>query len=289
MTAPSHAHALPSDFVWKRLHSLAGIFLVLFLIVHLLTNSQAALLFGRDGSVFVGEVELIHGIPYLVFVEIFLLGVPFAIHMVWGIRYLWTSAPNVRSYNGHTPSLPYGRNRAYSWQRITSWILLLGVIAHVVQMRFLNYAVTATYEDKTFYLQPVLPDPGLASVIKRLNVRLMTSREAAAAGLPELRTLGPHQLVAIAGTFGAATLLMIRETFKSREMALLYTVFVIAACFHAFNGLWSASLSWGLMLSERTQRGFLRLCQVMMLLTVSLGLLAIWGTYWIHYQALATT
>lgn len=37
------APPLPSAFIWRRAHSLTGLWLVLFLIEHLLTNSQAAL------------------------------------------------------------------------------------------------------------------------------------------------------------------------------------------------------------------------------------------------------
>ena len=123
--------ALPNAFVWRRLHSFLGIWLVLFLIEHLVTNSQAALIIGDDGNGFVRGVNLIMSLPYLHVIEVVLIGVPFAVHIVWGIKYLRTSKSNSFGGDGSKPSLgQYGRNRAYTWQRITSWILLLGIILH---------------------------------------------------------------------------------------------------------------------------------------------------------------
>ena len=126
-------------FLWRRLHSLMGLWLLLFLMEHLLTNSQAALWVGDEGRGFVQMVNALHNLPYLQVVEVILLGVPLLIHAVWGIRYALTAKPNVRKTDGSTPHLPFARNRAYSWQRITSWILLFGLIFHVAKFRFIDY------------------------------------------------------------------------------------------------------------------------------------------------------
>ncbi|MES2122460.1 MAG: hypothetical protein V4492_06755, partial [Chlamydiota bacterium] len=131
--------SVPGAFIWRRLHSLMGLWLVLFLIEHLLTNSQAALWLGDNGKGFVDMVNMLHNLPYLEVIELTLLGVPFAIHMVWGVQYLMTAQSNSGSSDGSKPSLPLRRNKAYSWQRITSWILLIGVIAHVAKFRFIEY------------------------------------------------------------------------------------------------------------------------------------------------------
>ena len=97
MTRPSQ------EFVWKRLHSLMGLWLVLFLIEHLFVNSQAALLLGGNGKSFVDAVNAIHNLPYLPAIEIGLLGIPILIHMVWGIKILFTSKSNVSSSDGSKP------------------------------------------------------------------------------------------------------------------------------------------------------------------------------------------
>ena len=55
---------LPSAFIWRRVHSLMGLWLVLFLMEHLLTNSQAALLLGDNGKMFVQMVNGLHNLPF---------------------------------------------------------------------------------------------------------------------------------------------------------------------------------------------------------------------------------
>ena len=71
MTTPtSTALAIPKAFLWRRLHSIAGLWLVIFIISHLFTNSQAALLIGDDGQGFINAVNAIHNLPYLPLIEI---------------------------------------------------------------------------------------------------------------------------------------------------------------------------------------------------------------------------
>lgn len=319
---------MSSSFVWRRLHSLAGIFLVLFLIFHLITNSQAALWFGDNGIKFIHEVNLIHSLPYLVVIELVLLGVPFLIHMAWGVHYLFTAAPNSFATDGSKPALPeYYRNRAYTWQRLTSWILLVAVIAHVFQMRIYNYPASAQLGSEKSYMQRVEADPGLYTVAARLGVKIVDKeqiekeKELALRGVSmpgdelredylsnppqsavpllakqredqqlkwiealEKRPLSQGEVIAIAPDFGTATLLLVRDIFKSPWMAVLYTIFVLAACFHAFNGLWTALITWGATLNPAAQRGSQFATLALMGLLTFLGLAAVWGTYFINLR-----
>lgn len=308
---------IPQAFIWRRLHSLSGVFIVLFLISHLLTNSQAALFVGEDGKGFVEAVNGIHNLPYLPAIEISLLAVPILIHMIWGIIYLRTGELNSFAGSGNTPSLPeYGRNRAYSWQRITSWLLVFGILAHVVQMRFLEYPTSAKVDDKTYYMLPVSLDHGLVTVAERLNVRLLTqkmvdyekktdvsSKEWFAlssakdqileqrrqqqqdwARAAEARPLKEGEVLAIAPDFGTIELLLVRDTFKSPVMIALYTLFVLAACFHGFNGLWTSMITWGVTISESSQRLMLYISTALMVLVTFFGMAAIWGTFWLNLK-----
>src|ERR1700680_135924 len=93
--AAYQAPPIPKAFIWRRMHSLTGIWLVLFLMEHLLTNSQAALFIGEDGSGFVRAVNFLKNLPYLPVIEIVLLGIPLLIHGIWGIRYLWNAEYNI--------------------------------------------------------------------------------------------------------------------------------------------------------------------------------------------------
>lgn len=309
---------LPKAFVWRRLHSLTGLWLVGFLILHLLTNSQAALFLGEDGSGFIKAVNSINDLPYTQAVELIFIALPFIVHMYWGVIYLATGEWNSFPTDGSKPAFPeYPRNQAYTWQRITSWILLFLIIAHVVHMRFYERPAVAHYDAQKVFMMPISSDPGVYPVAERLGVTLYTpeqvnnkieilkkklpplsSRETAEALLNnqehrqieeqisalEAHSLNAGQLLALSPTFGTSELMMLRDAFKSPLMNVLYSLLVISACFHGFNGLWTFMITWGVTLSPRSQ-GMMRLFSYsLMLLITFLGLAAVWGTYWINLK-----
>ena len=331
--------SLPWAFIWRRLQSLMGLFIVFFLFEHLFTNSQAALLIGDDGSGFVRAVNFIHNFPYLPVIELTLLGVPFAIHIVWGLHYLFTSKQNAYGGGAERPRLTYRRNRAYTWQRLTSWILVVGIIVHVVQMRFLNYPTSGKLGATPYYAMGVTLDPGIATVAQRLGVTLYNADEVARERqllLPPHETrkasaftgdlitaieglfthneteraapinalvsqqrqkqerewvaaldawpLAAGHAVAVADNFGTAELMMVRDAFKSPWNIAWYSLFVLAACYHGFNGLWTFCITWGLTLSDRSQRKMRLVTSTLMALVTAMGLAAIWGTFWINLK-----
>src|SRR5579872_295953 len=83
-----------SAFLWRRVHSLMGLWLVLYLIVHLIVNSQAALWIGDDGSGFVRLVNSLESLPYLQVVETVFIAIPLAVHGGWGIHRAWSARLN---------------------------------------------------------------------------------------------------------------------------------------------------------------------------------------------------
>ncbi len=170
MTAAISQRSVPRAFVWRRLHSLTGLWFLLFLMEHLFTNSQAAIFFGTNAAWFVNSVEFLHSLPYLPIVELVLLGVPMAVHIFWGIRYLMTAKSNVVSHKGKTPSLKQERNKAYSMQRISSWVILVGLIFHVLQMRFIMYPVKIFMGSYTQSFGKYTVDAGLYKVCDQLGV-----------------------------------------------------------------------------------------------------------------------
>ncbi|MGH2638841.1 MAG: succinate dehydrogenase, partial [Rhabdochlamydiaceae bacterium] len=91
-------------------------------------------------------------------------------------------------------------------------------------------------------------------------------------------------VVAVTSDFGTATLLSVRDTFKSPLYVGLYTIFVLAACFHAFNGFWTFLITWGVVLRVCAQKGALKLAWAFMTLVAFFGLAAIWGTYFLNLK-----
>ena len=97
---------------------------------------------------------------------------------------------------------------------------------------------------------------------------------------PELK----EEVVAACKSPGVAILLTTRNTFKNIWMGLLYSVFVLAAAFHAFNGFWTFLITWGALLKMRSQKAMVNISLGMMLLIGCIGLIAIWGSYWINLR-----
>lgn len=279
-------------FIKRRVHSLLGLFLVLFLFEHLLTNSQAALLFGESGSGFVRMVNFIQNLPYLPVIEIVLLGVPFLLHGFWGIRYALRGRPNSYNIEENKPSLSYGRNQAYTWQRYTSWILLFGVIFHVIHMRFYRYPLHIREGNTSHYLVRVRADSGLESLSNRLGTKIIRpddlqsemniSNNKYTKALQE-QTFRKDDAIAVAKDFGTATLFVVRDSFHSVIVSILYTIFVLSAVFHAFNGLWTFMITWGIIVRMRSQIFAVNVCIFIMVVVGLLGLLAIWGSYFINF------
>lgn len=279
---------IPKAFLFKRLHSLTGLFLVLYIIEHLLVNSQAALFFGDNGAGFVKSVNDIQNLPYLPLIEFFLIGFPVVIHAIWGIKYALTAQPNSYGQIGNQVYLPeYPRNHAYTWQRITSWILVVAIGAHVIHMRFLERPEEIRLQQgEKEYLVKLKRDTGLDTLPAKLGFKIYEEKDIQAHWKPflEKHPLKRGQVVAVANSFGLAELLMVRETFKSPLMIGLYTIFVLSACFHAFNGLWTFMISWGITLTERSRLWMRRLSNLLMIIVLIWGLAAIWGTFWINLR-----
>lgn len=323
---------VPRAFVWRRLHSLLGFWLVLYLFIHLLTNSQAALWVGDDGIGFVRLVNSLESLPYLQVVEILLIGIPLLLHGVLGIKYALSGKFNAHKTNGAKPSLSnFSRNHAYVWQRVTSWILLVGILGHVVQMRFMDYPKEVFYKGHHEFMVRLNFDKGLYTVSQKQGVTLFTKDEIDSLDItktipknilskeqslwksskatpydPNTQeyadellskkekqewietlksfSLKPTQVIAVASSPGIAMLLSVRDTFKSPLMIALYSIFVLAACFHAFNGLWTCLITWGALLSFKSQRFMVSVTTIIMLTVIFLGLAAVWGTYWVNLR-----
>lgn len=281
MDSRYQAPPIPSAFIWKRAHSLTGLWLVLFLIEHLFTNSQAALWIGEDGKGFIDAVNWIQSLPFLPLIEIFLLGLPLLIHGAWGVKYLFEAKYNNGPSDGSVPSLPnYGRNKAYTWQRVTAWLLLFGIAAHVVHMRFIEYPKKVSIGNSHYYLVSLSNDEGLSSLSKRLDFKLFDKDSKPVAG----SSSKDQKKLAVTSSFGTAELLVVRDTFKSPLMILLYTGLVLASCFHAFNGLWTFMISWGVTLTARSQQLMWFFSIFLMVLISFLGLAAIFGTYFANLK-----
>lgn len=285
------ANSPSSTFIWRRVHSLMGFWLVIYLIEHLITNSQATLWIGDDGVGFVRLVNILESLPYLQVIEWLLIGIPLLVHGIWGVKRALSARFNAYNFGGDKPSLPYSRNQAYTWQRLSSWILLFGIIFHVIDMRLLNQPRKVLIDNEIRYFNVIGFDEGLTTLAPRLHTTLYFPEQIAeltseTKWVQQLKSfqLGAGEVVAQSVNPGTAMLLMVRNEFKSPFLSVLYTIFVLAASFHAFNGFWTFLITWGAILSYRSQKGMLPISAFGVLLLSFLGLAAIWGSYWINLR-----
>ena len=281
-----------------------GLFLVVFLFEHLLTNSQSAILLGENGKDFVRMVNFFHSLPYLRVIELVLIGVPVSVHMFWGIVYARTGKINAMPGKGDKPALPfYCRNQGYSWMRITAWIMAVGLIGHLIHARLIDYPKMVPNGESAYYLASLKGDDGLYTLAKRLNVPLYTksdienareridSRSIQYLDLPnsveesrlveslERYRIGKDQVVAASPNFGSATLLLVRNWFKQPLLAILYTVFILVTCFHAGHGFWTFLITWGVLLRYAAQKRAYAVGMGIFFFLAFLGIISIWGTY----------
>lgn len=137
-TLPVSSDATPASpltrhhFLLRRLHSLSGIIPVgLFVIAHLFTNAQ--MIWGQEEgpsghSTFQHEVDFIHSIPALLFVEIALWG-GIGFHALLGFYYTFSGKNNVQHYK-------YKGNYRYVLQRVTGILALIFIFLHIATLRW---------------------------------------------------------------------------------------------------------------------------------------------------------
>lgn len=290
---------LPKSFIFRRLQSLSGLAFTLFLCEHLLTNSLAPL-FLDQGSFFVKIVNKFHQIPYLIFIEIMLIACPFVFHALLGIKYTLSAKFCSFRKGEEAPYLNYERNHAYFWQRFSAWILLMGILFHVIHMRIVEYPKYINYENAEYYVTTVDSSLRLQAFAKNNQFILLYSKENShfldfslqpVKNVSEflktpliadlLKKIGnKNKVIAIHRQPGKAFLLVLWNTFSSIIMCLLYSTLVLLSTYHGCNGVWLFMMRWGFIEKEKSQKLTLKLVFIMMGVLSLLGLFAIWGMFW---------
>lgn len=123
------------EFFNRKLHSLLGVIPVgVFLLVHLTINFQAT----KGADAYNKASEFMGSLPYLLFLEIFVIFVPLIFHAIYGVYVAFTAKNNVTRYG-------WFRNWMFFLQRLTGVITLVYVTWHVwsttVQAKFFGAEV----------------------------------------------------------------------------------------------------------------------------------------------------
>ncbi|MDN7240311.1 succinate dehydrogenase cytochrome b558 subunit [Planococcus sp. N028] len=114
------------EFLLRRLHSLLGIIPIgLFLTQHLIVNHFAT----QGESAFNTASHFMASLPFVIFLEIFVIYLPLVYHAFYGLYIAFTSKHNVGHYS-------YLRNRLLVLQRYTGIFLVIFIAWHVFETRF---------------------------------------------------------------------------------------------------------------------------------------------------------
>lgn len=113
------------SFVNRRLHSLLGVVPIgLFLIEHLITNFAAT----KGPEEFQKAVAFIQGMPFVFYLELFLIWIPILFHAVYGVYIAFQARNNPVQYG-------YFRNVMFTLQRYTGLITFVYIAWHVWETR----------------------------------------------------------------------------------------------------------------------------------------------------------
>ncbi len=118
------------QFLLRRLHSLTGLIFGGYIIVHLLVNATLieGARFSGEATIYQKQVDNIHALPFLVVIEWTAIYLPLLYHTFYGIYIVATGQPNTGRYG-------YGKNWAYTMQRVSSIVLVFFIGFHVLAMK----------------------------------------------------------------------------------------------------------------------------------------------------------
>lgn len=113
------------EFFNRRLHSLLGVIPVgLYLTMHLVVNHFAT----QGEEAYNKAVGFMGSLPFLIFLEIFVIYLPILYHAIYGLYIAFTAKNNVKRFGTF-------RNWMFVLQRITGVITLIFIAWHVWETR----------------------------------------------------------------------------------------------------------------------------------------------------------
>jgi succinate dehydrogenase / fumarate reductase cytochrome b subunit len=134
----------------RKIHSLLGVIpLSFFILEHVVTNFGA---FEGGLDKFNEGVAFLNGLPFVLFMELFLIWLPLLYHGVFGLYIAYQSKPNTGSYN-------YERNWRFLLQRITGVLTFMFVIWHVYETRVQVALGNVTHEELGGIIHAVVMNP----------------------------------------------------------------------------------------------------------------------------------
>lgn len=143
-----------SSFALRRLHSLLGVIpLGVFLMQHLIVNHTAT----RSEEAFNVAAGIMANLPFVIFLEIFVIYLPILFHGIYGVYIAFTAKYNIggKQYGWHSTY----RNWMFLLQRVTGVVTFIFIAIHVYQTRVqvflgeeVNFDLVAQIVDNPLWL-----------------------------------------------------------------------------------------------------------------------------------------
>jgi succinate dehydrogenase / fumarate reductase cytochrome b subunit len=116
------------SFLLRKLHSLSGIVPIgAFLVEHILSNFEAL----KGPAAYAAQVKFLNSLPLVRVLEIGLIFIPLAYHMLYGVYIALRGKSNLVYYS-------WAGNWMYMTQRWTGYIAFVYICYHVLTQRFLG-------------------------------------------------------------------------------------------------------------------------------------------------------
>ena len=127
-----------NSYLSRKIHSLLGVIpLGLFIIEHMLTNYSA---YEGGAQGFKDSIKFLNDLPLVFFLELFGIWLPLLFHGVYGLYVAYQS-------NVNTGRFQYGRNWAFTLQRISGVITFIFIFWHLYQTRYQVFIGKVKHEE----------------------------------------------------------------------------------------------------------------------------------------------
>ncbi|MEB3100461.1 succinate dehydrogenase cytochrome b558 subunit [Ferviditalea candida] len=143
-----------NSYYSRKLHSLLGVVPIgFFLIVHFLTNYEAT----KGNGAFIKQVEWIHNLPFLFFLELLFIWLPLLYHGIYGLYVAYQARNNVTNYG-------YFRNWMFALQRVTGVLTFIFIVWHTFETRVQVGLGNVEYEGLGELMHSILTQPVFATL-----------------------------------------------------------------------------------------------------------------------------
>lgn len=266
--------------ILRRVFSITGFIAVIFFIQHLFINFFSSFWLINKAKYFISMITFYHTIIGIKYLEIVFIAIPFILHGLIGLKYMIKKRYSLKT------DVFYDQQKGCVFQRITAWILLIGIALHVLQMRFINHPIKTQINNEKYFAVKVKKSDKIYKVAKKLNFKILEKKAPNKISYQKVHVmknqdniLDANQTYALTKNSSKALLIVIINNFQSKIMVFLYTVYVIAASFHVFNGLWLFLISFKIIKTDIAKKNVLKICMGLVFLYFIFGLSAIWVNF----------